>query len=326
MFPKLFDLPFVHVPIYGYGLMMVFAFLGCQWLAARLARQRGLDPEVFVNATLIALVAGVVGSRLSHVLENLRDYTRPGLGFWTNAWNMVNIRSGGLTLYGGLILAAPLVLWYFVAKRVPARVALDVAAPCIALGIAVGRLGCFLNGCCYGADTSLPWGVTFPYGSNAYVDQFTGSTGTHLHAPPPPQLLTPDGFGSAHLVSPDQAKADPALRPIAAATRSNPVHPTQLYSTINSTLIMLLVLTYIAGPHPGGRGLALLLILEGPTRFLLELLRVEPPVLGPMSLSMVLGIGLFAGGVLLWSFLGRGDGAGVDRQTGFGVVPAPSMA
>ncbi len=295
----LFRLPVLHVPIYGYGLMMVFAFLGCQWLAARLATQRGLDPEVFVNGTLIALVAGVVGSRLSHVLENLRDYTRPDQSVFQNAWAMINIRNGGLTLYGGLILAGPLVLWYFLRKRIPGRAAVDIAAPCVALGIAVGRLGCFLNGCCYGADTNLPWAVRFPYGSNAYVDQLSGTTGEHLNHAVPPALL-PDG---THLVSPDQAKADPALRPIAAAERSNPVHPTQLYSTINSTLIMLLVLAYIAGPHPGGRGLALLLMLEGPTRFVLELLRVEPPVLGPLSLSMVLGILLFVAGVVLWIVL-----------------------
>ncbi len=321
MYPTLFHLPLLHIPIYGYGLMMVFAFLGCQWLAARLAAARGLDPEVFVNATLIALVSGVVGSRMSHVLENLHDYTRPELGFWTNAWNMVNIRSGGLTLYGGLILAAPVVLGYFVRKRVPWRLALDVAAPCVALGIAVGRVGCFLNGCCYGADTNLPWGVTFPYGSNAYVDQFAGQTsgGTteRLHTPPPPSLLTFSREGE-RLVAPDVARADPQLAPIAAVNRSNPVHPTQLYSTFNSLLIMALVLAYIAGPHPAGRGLPLLLLLEGPTRFILELLRVEPAVLGPMSLSMILGLLLFATGVALWFLMGPP----LNHTIGFPLQPA----
>jgi phosphatidylglycerol:prolipoprotein diacylglycerol transferase len=303
MYRTLFHLPLLHVPIYGYGLMMVVAFLGCQWLSGRLATARGINPEIFVNGTLIALVAGVAGSRLSHILENLHDYTRPDLHWWQNAWNMLNISNGGLTLYGGLILAAPVVLFYFVSKHVPWRTAMDIAAPCIALGIAVGRIGCFLNGCCYGADTNLPWGVRFPYGSNAYIDQFTGSTGEHLRSPPPPALLTYTESGQ-RLVAPDVAKADPELAPIAAATRADPVHPTQLYSTFNSLLIMALVLTYIAGPHAPGRGLALLLLLEGPTRFILELLRVEPPVLGPMSLSMVLGLALFAVGVVLWFALG----------------------
>ena len=313
----LFRLPGVDLPIYGYGLMMVFAFLGCQWLSARLARARGLDPDVFVNATLLALVAGIVGSRLSHVLENLHDYTNPHLSVATNLWNMVNIRSGGLTLYGGLILAGPIVLWYFLRHGVPGRAAADIGAPAIALGIAVGRLGCFLNGCCYGATTTLPWGVSFPYGSNPYVDQAHDANGEALKTPPPPALLPTSLDGSEHLVPAETAYADPQLRPFAVANRSNPVHPTQLYSTFNSALIMLIVLAYIAGPHVGGRGLALLLMLEGPTRFLLELLRVEPPVWGPMSLSMVLGLILFAGGVLLWFLLGlpaRGPRTALDAQ------------
>ena len=318
MYQTLFRLPYFDIPIYGYGLMMVVAFLGCQWMAGRLARARGLDPEVFVNATLIALVAGVVGSRLSHVLENLPMYTDRSRSVLANAWAMVNIRSGGLTLYGGLLLAGPIVLWYFISRRVPGRAAVDIAAPCIALGIAVGRIGCFLNGCCYGAGTDLPWGVTFPYGSNAYVEQAYHERGEQLSHPIPPALLT--GPPSAlHLVPADAAAADPQLRAVAAAQRSNPVHPTQLYSTVNSLLIMALVLAYIAGPHVGGRGLALLLILEGPTRFLLELLRTEPPVWHQMSLSMILGIGLFVLGVGLWFLLGLGR-----RPTA--IVPLKSVA
>ena len=303
MHPILFRVPFINAPIYGYGLMMVFSFLGCQWLSSRLARARGLDPEVFVNVTLIAMVAGVTGSRLSHILENLRDYTRPEAGLWGNLWHMVNIRSGGLTLYGGVLLAAPIMLWYMVHKKVPGRVACDICAPCLALGIAVGRIGCFLNGCCYGAGTTLPWAVSFPYGSNAYVEQLDDAQGERLNHRVPPQLVTDTGTGT-RLVTTDEAAGDPVRRPAMLAERSNPVHPTQLYSTINSALIMLLALAYIAGPHPDGRGLALVLMLEGPTRFLLELLRVEPPVLGPMSLSMVLGLALFVLGVALWFLLG----------------------
>ena len=320
MHPTLFRLPVVDIPIYGYGLMMVFAFLGCQWLSARLAKARGLDPEVFVNATLIALVAGVVGARLSHVLENTAMYTRSDLSVGRNLWNMINIRQGGLTLYGGLLLAAPVTLFYFIKHHVPGRMAADIAAPCIALGIGVGRIGCFLNGCCYGATTDLPWGVTFPYGSNAYQEQATAAQGEPLRHPVPPSLMNAAG---TRLIPAEQAAADPELRPIAAANRSNPVHPTQLYSTITALLIMLIVLAYIAGPHVGGRGLALMLMLEGPTRFLLELLRVEPAKFGPFSLSMALGLGLFAGGVALWFLLAVGT---AGRRVDDDGTPSPMPA
>jgi phosphatidylglycerol---prolipoprotein diacylglyceryl transferase len=314
MHPQFFRIPFLNMPIYGYGLMMVFAFLGCQWLAGYLAKRRGYDPEVFVNATLIALIVGVIGSRMSHVLENWSDFTRPELSIWQNLWNMVNIRSGGLTFYGGLILAAPAVAFYFVYKKIPLRAAMDLSAPCITLGLAIGRIGCFLNGCCYGAQCTLPWAVEFPYGSNAYIDDVEQGKIT-----PPPQLFIPASQGSRRLIKPEEITqgyadtGDPLMpriavtdemRQAAATQRSLPVHPAQLYSTFNSLLITALLLAYLANPHTPGRVFALMLMLEGPTRFLLEMLRVEPPVIGNMSLSMVIGLILLVVGAVLWIAFG----------------------
>src|ERR1700722_17376754 len=129
MHPIVFRIPFLNIPIYGYGMMMVCAFLATQWLSAGLAEGRGIAPEIFVNATLFALVSGVIGCRLSSVLENLSDYTKPDLTIWQNLFNMINIRSGGLTFYGGLILATPIVIGYFMYKKVPIRLAIDICAP-----------------------------------------------------------------------------------------------------------------------------------------------------------------------------------------------------
>jgi phosphatidylglycerol:prolipoprotein diacylglycerol transferase len=316
MHPIIFRIPGLNMPIFGYGLMMVLAFLACQWLASYLAKRKGYNPEIFINATLIALVFGVIGCRMSSVLENLSLYTRPDLSIWQNFYNMINIRSGGLTFYGGLILAAPIVLGYFVYKKVPARAAIDICAPCIALGLAIGRIGCLLNGCCYGADASatLPWAIQFPYGSDAYVDAYHQGKIT-----PPSQLTIPTTDGTPRLISPQELEQgfietgdasqphlalSPDLRQLAAQQHSQWVHPAEVYSSLNSFLIMALLLAYLSVPHVGGRVFALLLMTEGPTRFLLELLRVEPPVLGPMSLSMVLGLLLFVVGAILWLALG----------------------
>ena len=99
-----------------------------------------------------------------------------------------------------------------------------------------------------------------------------------------------------------------SIRAAMARQRSLPVHPTQLYSTATALLIALLCVSYFGLPHAPGRVFALMMMVEGPSRYLLELLRVEPPILGPMSLSMVLGIGIFVGGVALWVVLGRMGG------------------
>ena len=313
MHPTIFTIPLLNAPIYGYGLMMVFAFLGTQWLSGRLASRLGYDPEIFVNATLLALVSGVIGSRMSHVLENWPDYTRADLSVWQNLWNMVNIRSGGLTFYGGLILAFIVVFPYVVYKKVPGRTAMDIAAPCIMLGLGIGRIGCFLNGCCYGqtADVNhVPWAVRFPYNSNAYVDQFEGNTGSSntLGHTVPAALLVHLPDDRVRLKTPEEVARDPAAQAAAAAERSNYVHPTQLYSTLTSLLIMGVLLCYFSVPHVTGRGFALMLILEGPSRYLLEMLRVEPPVVTihgwAMSFSMVLGLLMFLTGLGLWLGLG----------------------
>jgi phosphatidylglycerol:prolipoprotein diacylglycerol transferase len=314
MYPTIFHIPILHIPIYGYGLMMVFAFLGTQWLASFLAAKKGIDPEIFVNVALFALIAGVIGSRMSHVLENLAYYTQPKLSVWENFLNMINIRSGGLTFYGGLILASPVVLGYVIYRKVPARLAMDIVAPCLMLGLAIGRIGCFLNGCCYGATTNVPWAVQFPYGSNAYVDAVDqGKIEAPLELRVPTidgrfRLATVDELKQGYVLTGDpqepQIPLPPNAKAVAATQHSQPVHPAQLYSTFNSLLIMALLLSYFFLPHAGGRVFALMLMLEGPTRFMLEMLRVEPPILGPMSLSMVIGLILFVVGVILWFAFG----------------------
>ena len=82
------------------------------------------------------------------------------------------MRSGGLTYYGGFLLALPVTVLYGVNKKVPIRLGMDIIAPCLMIGLGFGRIGCFLNGCCHGAECDLPWAVRFPYYSNAYIDQF----------------------------------------------------------------------------------------------------------------------------------------------------------
>jgi phosphatidylglycerol---prolipoprotein diacylglyceryl transferase len=307
MHPIIFHIPFLNIPIYGYGIMMVCAFLGTQWLSARLAKGKGIDPEIFVNATLLALVSGVIGSRLSSVLENLSQYTRSDLSVWQNLFNMINIRSGGLTFYGGVILACPIAIGYFIHKKVPIRPALDICAPCVMLGLGIGRIGCFLSGCCYGATAEVPWAIRFPYGSDAYVEQFynqISNTPTEkLNHTVPAPLVVPTANG-VRLLSRQEIGNDPTLLALAGSEKSNPVHPTQFYSTFNSLLIMGILLIYFSLPHAPGRVFAMMLMLEGPTRFMLEMLRVEPPVLGPMSLSMVLGMVLLVAGAILWFAFG----------------------
>jgi phosphatidylglycerol:prolipoprotein diacylglycerol transferase len=296
MFPDLIKIPGTHFAIHSFGLMLVVGLLVAMEVAKRLAKRRGLDGELFVNAGILALLFGIAGARLSHVLENFSTYTNPERSFGANLWDAVNITSGGLTYYGGLLLATPALIAYAIWKRIPVRVGMDIIAPCLMIGLAFGRIGCFLNGCCYGAQCDLPWAVTFPYQSFAYSEQVQRG---QIH--PNPELRDDNGY----LTPVDQALNNPLLRPAAQAERSLPVHPAQLYSAATAFLLAAIALAYYTMPHAPGRVFALTLMLEGIARFLLESVRAEPPVFMSLSFSQILGPAITGGGMLLWILFGQ---------------------
>jgi phosphatidylglycerol:prolipoprotein diacylglycerol transferase len=158
MYRTLFDVgPF---SIHTYGLALAVAFwLGIE-LSAREARRRGMDPVHIVDLGIVVLVSSVIGSRLFYVLGHLDQYR-------SNPVDVFKVWEGGLTFYGGLIAGVLFGIGYLRLKRQPLAQAIDVVAPQIALGIAIARIGCFMNGCCFGKESNLPWACTFPPDSQA---------------------------------------------------------------------------------------------------------------------------------------------------------------
>jgi phosphatidylglycerol:prolipoprotein diacylglycerol transferase len=161
------DLPAIGpIHLHTYGLMLALAFwLGSGWLW-REARRRGWDENSIATLSLVLLLVSVIGARLMFVATHLSDYAHDPLG-------ALRVWEGGLTLYGGILLAIPAGILYCRSARLPVWEVADAVAPALALGLALGRVGCFLNGCCYGVPTTLPWGVRFPAHSYAAL-QFPG--------------------------------------------------------------------------------------------------------------------------------------------------------
>ena len=151
MHPELLHVGFVHLR--SYGLMMAVAFVVGTFLALREARR----------LILVTLVASVLGARILYVLEHLPEFRRE----WTS---VLALWQGGLTLYGGI--AAGTFAGLVAARRMnlPMWITADALTPALALGTMFGRIGCFLNGCCYGRPTDLPWGVVFPRDSFAFLE------------------------------------------------------------------------------------------------------------------------------------------------------------
>ena len=161
MHPELFDWGALHVR--SYGLMLAVAFLVGTWLALREAKRLALDEDALVSVILITLVASVLGARMLYVMEHLEDFRRQ----WSSVFALWQ---GGLTLYGGVVGGTVAGLAAARRLRLPMWVVADALTPSLALGTMFGRVGCFLNGCCYGRPTTLPWGVVFPPESFAALE------------------------------------------------------------------------------------------------------------------------------------------------------------
>ncbi len=172
MKPVFFTIPGINWDIPSYGLMLMIGLFVSIWWAARRALKSGGSPDVILNCGFIAIVGGVVGCRAMYVIHYWDHFRTFGDAFQI-AWAVIDVRQGGLEFYGGFILTTVAALaWLRWWEKVSIRWYLDIIAPSAALGLAIGRIGCFLNGCCFGTTCDLPWAVRFPFGSNACVNQW----------------------------------------------------------------------------------------------------------------------------------------------------------
>ena len=141
--------------IYSYGLMVALAFLAGIYVAVFLAKGEKIGADKILDLAVYVLISSIVGARLFYVIEFWPE-------FMTNPLGIFFIWQGGLVFYGGLLLAIITILIYAQINKISIWKVLDIIAPATALGYAIGRIGCFLNGCCYGIECSLPWAVSFP--------------------------------------------------------------------------------------------------------------------------------------------------------------------
>jgi phosphatidylglycerol:prolipoprotein diacylglycerol transferase len=316
MHPELFTIPIPpHPTVKSYGLMMVIGFLTAVTIIRILSRRFTPDPQYITNAALYSLIAGVVGARVFFVIHYFDQFRDDPLSVFA-IWN------GGLELLGGVLLAIAVIGFYIWYHKLPMRHYLDVLAIGLVAALVFGRIGCFLNGCCYGRPTDLPWGVRFPYGSFAYRSQ--------IHPAPErnraePHLDLPDDyFGYVD----DQGEFVPDLKPKSRLSpqqreavthgryRCLPVHPTQLYTSGSAAAIALILYAFWrrsqraekAGTHrpltKPGSTFSLMFVLYGLMRFGIEFLRDDNPYeIDSLTIGQLLSLGLIVlGGVLLAVF------------------------
>lgn len=143
--------------MHWYGVMMALAFLAGLWTASRRGLRDGVPAERVLDVGPWLIVGAIVGARLFYVVSYWRE-SFAGQPFR----EIFMIHHGGLVYYGGLIGASLGCIGYTRWKKIPLWKMADILAPSIALGYVFGRVGCLLNGCCYGRSCDLPWAIRFP--------------------------------------------------------------------------------------------------------------------------------------------------------------------
>jgi phosphatidylglycerol:prolipoprotein diacylglycerol transferase len=153
MFPEVFRVGGFFLP--AYGLLVAIAFLTALWVTGRLAAKTGLNQESVVNLGIYCALAGIVGAKMLMIAldPTIRDN-------WEEIFSLSTLQAAGI-FYGGFAAALAMAFLYLWRNGLPAFKTADAFAPGLALGHAIGRLGCFSAGCCWGLPTHLPWAVTF---------------------------------------------------------------------------------------------------------------------------------------------------------------------
>lgn len=165
MHPVLFQIGPLAVRTYGFLLALAF-ILGI-WFSAKRAKKQGSNIDWIPDLSLIILITAIVGSRFFYVIRHLEEFEGHG-------WDMINpiqssgeIGIGGLSMFGGLVLAIVCSIIYLRLKKLNVQKIADALAPAVMLGLGVARIGCYLNGCCFGLPTQSSLGVIFPPNSPA---------------------------------------------------------------------------------------------------------------------------------------------------------------
>ncbi|HUG41015.1 MAG TPA: prolipoprotein diacylglyceryl transferase [Longimicrobiales bacterium] len=279
MYPVLFRIG--DFTVTSFGLMMFLSFVVGAWVLGKQLGKRGMDPELAWDMLLWVALGGILGAKLYYIGLHLDDLAANPLRELTNR--------GGLVWYGGFIGGVSAFYWQVRKRKLPLAQTFDATAPALAIGYAVGRVGCFLVGDDYGRPTDSWVGIAFPEGYPPSTAGYFRSIGTRIAAEIPDTAVLA-------------------------------VHPTQLYE-VGAALIMFAILWRLSGTLRPGRLFAVYMVLYAIERFLVEFVRAKTDLfLLGLTTSQIASIALVIGAAIIWRRT-----AGAPRP-GAGVPPAPATA
>lgn len=270
------------IPIYSYGLMMAIAFLVADYLLGKEFRRSKINVNYANEMVVLALVFGIIGAKALYIIENFSDFLKAPLEMVFSA--------GGLTWYGGFILAFIVLFLYVKRKKLPVLKILDLVSPALALGYGIGRIGCHLAGDGdYGIPTSLPWGTIYANGTlkpsyalRSYFERFPELADKYNYWELTSKVVGQDKFG---LIT----EFDLKVR----------LHPAPVYEFIMMFLIFLFLWSYRKRIKYPGQLFGLYLIFASIERILIEFIRLNPLLILGLTEAQLISILLLAVGIFL---------------------------
>ena len=260
----LFHIPGLGLNVYSSGFMIAAGCVAALWFATWQGRRRGISPETIQDLALWSLVGGLLGARLYYVV----DFWGERIDSWSE---ILQINDGGLVLHGAFLGGAVALLTRYLLRPFPILRTLDILAPAISLGMAIGRVGCLLHGCCYGIVCVIPrLGLRFPPKSPAWIGQ-------HARGMIPADALA-----------------------------TLPTHPTQIYLILEGLILFVFLIRYGRKPRRQGEVFGLFLWIYPISHFVIETFRDdEGPAFRSLSMSQLVSLMILAIASVYWSNLER---------------------
>jgi phosphatidylglycerol:prolipoprotein diacylglycerol transferase len=285
MIPVLFELG--SLKVYSYGLMLGISFLLGSYILSRDFRRKHLDPNMANTITLLAVLFGIAGAKILYLLEEWNAFVQNPVGMTFSA--------GGLTWYGGFLLALLAVSLYVRTKKVPFLKVWDSLGLALIIAYGVGRIGCHLSGDGdYGKPTSLPWGTIYAQGTakpTVMLQEYFVAF---------PERRAAMHYDSLRVIL---AGRDRLGNFYSRFDELTPLHPTPIYELVLGIAGFLLLLRLRTRPLPDGGLFMIYLMLASTFRFVVEFLRLNPRLAWGLSEAQIFSIALFVLGLAGLLFL-----------------------
>ena len=249
-----------------YGIIIAIGFIGAYFISAKEGKRTGQDPELYLDLLLTLIVPSILGARIYYILFNSKEFIKDGMGFFDILKGMINIRNGGLAIYGGLIAGAITIYFFGRHKKVSWLLILDTITMGILFGQILGRWGNFFNREVFGGYTSSVFRMAIPveYYSASFMDYLT----------------------SSGIVTQEMLSNQEVVNGVSCIT----VHPTFIYESLWNVLVLILILLFRKHKKNNGEIFAFYMFAYGVGRLIIEGIRTDSLMIGSFRISQVVAV------------------------------------